>query len=57
MQLKEMQSSKLGMLKGYHFSIEGVLKEYLFCQIWFIKRYGVGPQGRASPCKTLLSYP
>ena len=51
-----MQSSKLGMFKGYHFSIEGVLKEYLFCRIWFTKRYGVGPRGRASLCKTLLSY-
>ena len=27
----------------------------LFCQKWYIKGYGVGPQGGASPYKTFLS--
>ena len=30
-------SSKLGIRKGYHLSMEGKLKEFLFCQIWYIK--------------------
>ena len=32
-------------------------KGYLFCQIWYIKEYGVGPRGGASPYETLLSTP
>ena len=36
-QLKGMQSSKLGLWKGYIFSIESIRKWYVFCQKWYIK--------------------
>ena len=42
-----MQSSKQGMLKGYHLSIEGIRKGYLFRE----------KKGGASPYKHLLSTP
>ena len=42
-----MQSSKQGMLKGYHFSIEGIREGYLFSE----------KKGGASPYKHLLSTP
>ena len=51
-QLREMQSSKQGLWEGYHLSIEGIRKGYLFLEKWKIK---VGPRGRASPYKHLLS--
>ena len=35
-QVKEMQSSKQGMWKGYHLTIEDKRKEYLFCEKWYI---------------------
>ena len=34
--------------KGHHFSVEGVRKEYLFCQKWYIKGWGVVPRNGAS---------
>ena len=37
-----MQSSKQGMKKGYHLSIEGIQKEYLFREKWYIKDKGKG---------------
>ena len=56
-QLKRMQSSKLGMWKAYHLSIEGIpLRNWnLFSEKWFFKR--VGPLGGASQYETLLSTP
>ena len=33
-----MQCSKLGMWKGYHLSLEGIQKGYLFCLKWYIPR-------------------
>ena len=33
-----MQRSKLGMWKGYHLSLEGIQKGYLFCLKWYIQR-------------------
>ena len=36
-QLKEMQNSKLGILKWYLFSIEVIGKGCPFCRIWYIK--------------------
>ena len=36
-QLKGMQSSKQGMWKGYHLSIEGIRKKCIFCEKWCIK--------------------
>ena len=52
-----MQISKQGMWKGYHFSIEGTRKMYLFREKWYIKEEEVGPRGGASPYKHLLSNP
>ena len=40
-QLKGMQSSKQGMWKGYHLSIEGIQKGYLFHEKWYIKGKGL----------------
>ena len=51
-----MQSSKQGMWKGYHFSIEaGIRKGHLFREKWYMKGSGVGPRGGASLYKHLLS--
>ena len=36
-QVKEMQSSKQGMWKEYHLTIEDKRKEYLFFEKWYIK--------------------
>ena len=55
--LKVMQNSNLGTWKGYHLSIEGIRKGYLFCQKWYIKGWWTEPQGRVSPYKGLLSTP
>ena len=45
-----MQSSKLGMRRrGYHLSIEGIRKGFLFCQKRYIKGNGSEPQGEDSP--------
>ena len=52
-QLKGMQRSKQGISRGYHLSIEGVRKGYLFRE----KGLGVGPRDRASLCRHLLSTP
>ena len=53
-----MQSSKQGMWKGYHLSIEGIRKGYLFREKWNIKgSEGVGARGGTSPYKHLLSIP
>ena len=36
-----MQRSNLGMRKGYHLSIEGIRKGYLFClKSWFVQLQG-----------------
>ena len=45
------------MWKGYHLSIEGIRKGYLFREKWYIKGSGVGPWGGASLYKHLLSTP
>ena len=54
-----MQSSKQGMRKGCHLSIEGIPKGYLFGEKLYIKGYEVEPRGGASPFmyKQLLSKP
>ena len=53
-----MQSSKRGIWKGYHLSIEGIRKGYLFREKWNIKgSEGVGARGGTSPYKHLLSIP
>ena len=41
-----MQSSKEGMWKGYHLSIEGIQKGYLFVKngIWKVKGLDLGPE-------------
>ena len=40
-QLKGIKSSKLGLWKGYHLSIEGIRKGFLFYQKWYIKGKGL----------------
>ena len=40
-QLKGLQSSKRSMWKGYHLSIEGIRKGYLFRQKWYVKGKGL----------------
>ena len=44
-------------MKGVPFSMGSMQKGYLFYQKWYIKGYGFGPRGGASPYKTLLSTP
>ena len=44
-QLKGMQSSKIGMWKGHHLSLEGIRKGYLLCQKWYRKSKGAGLSG------------
>ena len=45
-------------MKGVQFVlIEGIRKWYLFREKWYIKGYGVGPRGGASPYKNLLCTP
>ena len=44
-------------MKGVPFSVEGIRKDYVFYQKWYIKGQGFGPRGGASPSKTLLSAP
>ena len=36
--VKRIQTSKQGMQNGYHLSIEGIGKGYLFREKWYIKR-------------------
>ena len=36
-QFKGIQSSKQGIRKEYHWSVEGILKGYLFREKWYIK--------------------
>ena len=38
---KNMALKELGMWKGYHFSVNGIRKEHLFCQRWYIKGKGL----------------
>ena len=52
-----MQCSKQGMWKGYHLSKESIRKGYLFREKGYIKGWGVGPRGGASPYKHLFSTP
>ena len=56
-QLKGPQSSKQGMWKGYHFSIEGIRNGYLFREKWYIKglRGWNSRGGGTSQYKNLLS--
>ena len=54
---RDQQSSKQGMWKRYHLLREDIQKGYLFREYWYIKGYGVGPRGGASPYKYLLSTP
>ena len=54
-QLTGMQSSKIGMWKGYHFSMEDMQIGFFFFQNWYLKGHGVGPRGKASPYNTLSS--
>ena len=53
--LKSMQSSKIGMWKGYHLSLEDMQNGWFFFQNWYLKGHGVGPRGKASPYNTLSS--
>ena len=46
-----MESRKLGMWKGYHLSIKGIRKGYLFCQMVY-ERYGVKLWSGASQYKS-----
>ena len=55
--LKEMLSSKLGMWKGYHLSMEGIRKGEFFCHKRYIKGWGIEPRGRASPYNAFLVPP
>ena len=48
-----MQCSKLGICIGYHLPID-ILKGFLFCQKWYMKRVRVGAE---SPHIILLSTP
>ena len=48
-----MQRSKLGMWKGYHLSLEGIQKGYLFCLKWYIQRVRGWSLGQASSVSTL----
>ena len=48
-QLQRMQSSKQGMWKGYHLSIEGMQKGYLFCEKMGYKRLRGWTSGRNLP--------
>ena len=48
-QLKGMQSSKQGMWKGYHLSIEVIRKGYLFREKWYKKRVRGWTWGRSLP--------
>ena len=48
-QLRGVQSFKQGVWKGYHLSIWGIRKGYLFYQKWLIK--GVGPRLEPSRIK------
>ena len=48
-----MHSSKLGICSGYHLPID-ILKGFLFCQKWYMKRVRVGKE---SPRIILLSTP
>ena len=50
-----MQSSKQGMLKGYHLSVEGIRKGYLFREKWYIKGKGLDLGAAPPPHKNLLS--
>ena len=52
--LKSMQSSKIGMWKGYHLSLEDMQNGWFSFQNWYLKGHGVGPRGKASPYKSLL---
>ena len=57
--LQQLQGckSKLGMRKGYHLSIKGILEGYLLSQKWSVTGQGVGPWDGASSYKTWLSTP
>ena len=46
-----MESSKLGLWKGYHLSVKGIRKGYLFFQKWYKKWYGFELWSGASPYK------
>ena len=48
-----MQSSKEGMWKGYHLSIRGIRKEFLFHENLYIKGFGVD-LGAEPPCTNIL---
>ena len=53
-----MQSSKQGMWKGDHLSIESIRKGYLFREKWYIKGWRVGPRGGASRATVhLMAFP
>ena len=57
-QFKGMQSSKLGMWKGYNLSTEGIQKgNWPFLSKKVYKGQGLSPRCEASRCKTLLSTP
>jgi len=56
-QLKGMQSSKQGMWKGYHLSIEGIRKGYLFREKWYLKKGKALDLGAGPPHTKMLSTP
>ena len=47
----------VGMWKGHHFLMAVIRRRYLFCLKWYIKGYGVGPRGGASPYKKVFRSP
>ena len=51
-----MQSSKQGMWKGYHLSIKGIQKGYLFREKWYIKGKGLD-LGAKPPRKNICWVP
>ena len=57
-QFKGIQSSKQGMWKGYHLSIEGILKWYLFREKWYRKKRVRGwTLGRSLSAEKFIEYP
>ena len=55
--LKGMQRSKLVMWKGYHLSLEGIRKGYLFYQKWHIKGKGLDLGAEPPGIKLCCAYP
>ena len=54
--VKGMQNSNKGMWKGYHFSIEGIQKGYLFRKKQYIQGWRVGHRAKP-PCINIFWVP